>query len=100
MKITPEMQNDAREAVERELAYRDDDGRWAVLRQAVQDLEAANLEALQRALRLEALHHAVCPGVTKRQWSKALATEVPLEKRFHELRLAQAIAPREEEGET
>jgi hypothetical protein len=82
------------EAAERATAYQSEDGKWAVLRETLEQLDAAEHRSMELYGCYQALRAIVCPNVTDRKWKKLRDESRPIERRIHELRLASATAPR------
>jgi hypothetical protein len=91
MEITDEMVEEACERAERALEELDEDGRWALLRARVEEEHRLSYEACMRRLELDALRDRVAPNVDRKDWAAALGGRAPLDRWFHERRLAHAL---------
>ena len=91
MKITDEMMFEARERAEKALEYLDDNAKWELLRERIEQQQTRQMEAILSMLELEALWDQICPNVQPKDFSDVLAGRADLDKWLHRVRMAHAL---------
>ena len=87
--------DEARDRADAALRWRDEDGRWAVLREMLEGESERQREQMIRMLTLEALRDALYPGIDRKRWATlgwgdVLSGRKSVERFIHDVRLAKA----------